>query len=272
MQIPGMAVVKSEVYDSLGIAMPGKGDEVLEAPSRQEQGGLEALLQGMGKGDARKRDEVAVAARAQQATDGLSRALPAWLEPIKKKLIEARKSGATLADLRKQMLEWHPNTQALADAFADNVEAGLRGESAAETLTAQCNQHEHDEGCDRGKRASVRSSFKKLNEVATISDLKEYGIDKVYVDKNILGKIISRMRVTSDNAIAKLNAIFQKPNVMSAVYQENGIKRINFYKAFNGRVRYAVVDLDGKHKGKITTYIPRATPTHLKQKGLSDIP
>lgn len=83
MQIPGMSVVKSEVYDSLGISMPGKGDEVLEAPHQQEQGGLEAMLQGMGKGDTRKRDEVAVAARAGNV-DGLTRALSAWLEPIKK--------------------------------------------------------------------------------------------------------------------------------------------------------------------------------------------
>ena len=270
-------MAKSDVYESLGIAMPNEGDDVLEAPGheRREQGGLEAMLQGLGKArgkdDTRKRDEVAVAARAGNV-DGLTRALPAWLEPIKKKLIEARKAGATLEDLRKQMLEWHPNTQALAGAFAENVEAGLRGESADETVTAQCNQYKHDEGCDKENRGSVRSSFKKLNEVAAVSDLKEYGIDKVYVDKNILGKSISRMRVTSDNAIAKLTAIFQKPYAISGVYKENGIKRINFYKSFNGKVRYVVFDLNGKHKGKITTYIPRATPTHLKQKGLSDIP
>lgn len=82
-----------------------------------------------------------MAARAGNV-DGLTRALPAWLEPIKKKLIEARKAGATLEELRKQMLEWHPNTQALAGAFAENVEAGLRGESADETVKAQCNVEE----------------------------------------------------------------------------------------------------------------------------------
>ena len=147
MQIPGIAVVKSDVYDSLGIAMPTEDDEVLEAPSHEQgaQGGVEAMLQGLGKGrgkdDTSKRDEVAVAARAGNV-DGLTRALPAWLEPIKKKLIEARKAGATLEELREQMLEWHPNTQALAGAFAENVEAGLRGESADETVTAQCNVEE----------------------------------------------------------------------------------------------------------------------------------
>lgn len=154
-----MAVAKSDVYESLGIAMPNEGDDVLEAPGHEQdtQGGLEAMLQGMskarGKDDTRKRDEVAVAARSGNA-DGLTRALPAWLEPIKKKLIEARKAGATLEELREQMLEWHPNTQALAGAFADNVEAGLRGDSADETVTAQGNQYKHDEGCDKGNRAS----------------------------------------------------------------------------------------------------------------------
>lgn len=43
------------------------------------------------------------------------------------------------------MLEWHPNTQALAGAFAENVEAGLRGESADETVTAQCNVEQKDQ-------------------------------------------------------------------------------------------------------------------------------
>jgi hypothetical protein len=149
LQIPGMSVVKTELYDSLGIAMPGEGDEVLEAPTQQDNG-LAGLLQGAGIGKEEKpeRDEVALAARAStRKVDGLTRALPAWREPIKKKLIEARKAGATLAELREQMLEWHPNTQALADAFAENVEAGLRGEQSEE-IEAQCNQHEHDAGCD----------------------------------------------------------------------------------------------------------------------------
>lgn len=130
LQIPGMAVVKTELYDSLGIAMPGEGDEVLEAPTRQDNG-LAGLLQGagMGKEEKPERDDVALAARAStRKVDGLTRALPAWLDPIKKKLIAARKSGATLEQLREQMLEWHPNTQALADAFAENVESGLRGD------------------------------------------------------------------------------------------------------------------------------------------------
>ena len=151
LQIPGMSVVKSDVYDSLGIAMPSDGDDVLETPTQQDNG-LAGLLQGagMGKEEKPERDEVALAARAStRKVDGLTRALPAWLEPIKKKLIEARKAGATLAELREQMLEWHPNTQALADALAENVEAGLRGGEDEEKVEAQCNGFKHDDDCDK---------------------------------------------------------------------------------------------------------------------------
>ena len=47
------------------------------------------------------------------------------------------------------MLEWHPNTQALADAFAENVEAGLRGDDEEEVDAAKrCNQYVHF--CNKG--------------------------------------------------------------------------------------------------------------------------
>ena len=170
LQIPGMAVVKSEVYESLGIAMPTNDDEVLEAPNAQEQG-MEGMLQqlmGGGKEEQKPsegaaqekaqkpekpehKDEVALASRpkSQHKLDGLTRALPEWLAPIKKKLIEARKAGASFDELRKQMAEWRLNTNALATAFAENVEAGLRGEEAMEEVEAKkCNQFRHY--CNKG--------------------------------------------------------------------------------------------------------------------------
>lgn len=146
MAIPGMSVVKSEVYDSLGIAMPSDDDEVLEAPSQQD-GGLAGMLQGFGQEQPAGSDEVALAARSRSKQDLLPAAMQAWLAPIKKKLIEARKAGASFEELREQMLKWRPDTDALAGAFAENVEAGLRGEQN-EKIEAQCNQHEHDEGCN----------------------------------------------------------------------------------------------------------------------------
>lgn len=167
LQIPGMSVVKSEVYDSLGIAMPGDDDEVLEAPSQQENG-LAGLMRKIDRRDEHK-DDVAIAARAKPE-DSLPRSLAAWLEPVKKKLIEARKAGVPLDVLRERMLKWRPATEALAAAFADNVAAGLRGEgSGDEVLEAsagtdevidakQCNQFVHY--CNKGttKESKTKNS------------------------------------------------------------------------------------------------------------------
>lgn len=140
LQIPGISVVKSEVYDSLGIAMPTEDDEVLSTPD-QQQNDLAGLMQQLGGGEEQPtkqkpksyepkkedKEELAVAARTR-STNKLTQALPAWLAPIKKKLMEARSAGATFDELRSQMLTWRADTDALAAAFAENVEAGLRGE------------------------------------------------------------------------------------------------------------------------------------------------
>ena len=276
LQIPGMAVVKSEVYDSLGIAMPTDDDEVLSTPTQQENG-LAGLMQQLGAEEEekqqkkeQKKDEVALASRTRNV-DGLTRALPAWLAPIKKKLIAARKEGATFDELRKQMAEWRLNTDALAAAFAENVEAGLRGEEEDEELEAKkCNQHRHY--CKKANIGAVRSSFVDMNEVASINDLAQYGISKIYVDKNIIGKLTSKMRVKSKNVISKLKAVLTPPYVKSSPYTEKGVTRVNFYKTINGNVQYIVVDLSGKNKGKVTTFITKATATHLQKNGLTNVP
>jgi hypothetical protein len=162
MAIPGMSVVKSEVYDSLGIAMPSDDDEVLEAPSPQD-GGLAGMLQGFGQQEPKSKDEVALAARSRSKQDLLPAAMQAWLAPIKKKLIEARKAGASFEELREQMLKWRPDTDALADAFAENVEAGLRGEDIEERINARnpwgCNK-EHKPGCPKSKGTTREPKIK----------------------------------------------------------------------------------------------------------------
>lgn len=149
MQIPGMAVVKSEVYDSLGIAMPGDDDEVLEAPGGAEQG-LAALLGGGGddtppKGGRKpkkeevsedSKDEVALAAKARP-TDPLRRALPEWVKPIREKILQARRDGASFEELQRMLREARPDTKALAAAFAENVEEGLRGDAEEEVEAAK---------------------------------------------------------------------------------------------------------------------------------------
>lgn len=46
------------------------------------------------------------------------------------------------------------------------------------------------------------------------------------------------------------------------------VTRVNIYKKHPTRVSYIVVDLDGPKKGGITTYIPKATATHIKETGI----
>ena len=69
------------------------------------------------------------------------------------------------------MLEWHPNTQALAGAFAENVEAGLRGESADETVTSQCNVEQKDqqtiEDVEAAEGKKLCSLFGGIGEMKT---------------------------------------------------------------------------------------------------------
>ncbi len=58
-----------------------------------------------------------------------------WLSPIKEKFLEARKNGASMAELQRMILTLHPRTKALAEAFAKNILAGLKGEEG-EAVTA----------------------------------------------------------------------------------------------------------------------------------------
>ena len=134
LQIPGMQVIKSDIYDSLGIAMPAEGDEVLQAPT-QEQNALQAALQGQQKAepDKGRKDEVALAARAQEEEP---KGIEGWLAPLKKKLLEAKKTGASFEQLKQMMLEARLNTHALAGAMADNIRKGFYGDEGEEELEA----------------------------------------------------------------------------------------------------------------------------------------
>ena len=151
-----------------------------------------------------------------------------------KKLIEARKAGATLAELREQMLEWHPNTQALADALAENVEAGLRGDSEEKVEASAgktdsedagheigCNQYEDKPGCIQSSNTK-KNKPKKSNKVGDVDKkaifevgsfpwLQDLGIKDgfVSVDGNIVREGIPRGRWTANNAARKINESLQ---------------------------------------------------------------
>ncbi len=138
LQIPGMQVVKSDIYESLGIAMPAQGDEVLSTPAPQENA-LEKAMQGFGQGkqdvepDKGRKDETALAARAKE---GEPKGIAGWLAPLKKKLLEAKKNGAGFDQLKQMMLEARLNTHALAGAMSDNIRKGFYGDEDEEELEA----------------------------------------------------------------------------------------------------------------------------------------
>jgi phage gp29-like protein len=217
MQIPGMAVVKSEVYDSLGIAMPGDDDEVLEAPGGVEQG-LAALLGGGGddtppKGGRKpkkeevsedSKDEVALAAKARP-TDPLRRALPEWVKPIREKILQARRDGASFEELQRMLREARPDTRALAAAFAENVEAGLRGDAEEVEAAAGTDDDRRDtpiemsdgtkcytEDCERHKEENKTVSDDEVIEINFTFKQKEHWKKEfiAFYEKELAGKEI----------------------------------------------------------------------------------
>lgn len=138
LQIPGMKVKKSEVYDSLGVSAPEEGEEVFEAQAAHgaPMGGMEGM-QPEEVPQAQEGGEEAVQT-AKRKVDPAQE----WLEPLKKKLREARENGASLAELRESVRKWRPNTAALAGAFANNIERGLLGSETAKAANPfGCNQY-----------------------------------------------------------------------------------------------------------------------------------
>ena len=129
LQIPGMQVIKSDIYESLGIAMPAEGDEVLSTPAQQENA-LEKAMQGFTPDKGRK-DETALAARTKEDEP---KGIEGWLAPLKKKLIEAKKNGASFDQLKQMMLEAQLNTRALADSMSDNIRKGFYVDEDEEEL------------------------------------------------------------------------------------------------------------------------------------------
>lgn len=219
LQIPGISVVKSEVYDSLGIAMPTEEDEVLSTPD-QQQNDLAGLMQQLGGGDEQNqkqktnsyepkkedKEELAVAARTR-STNKLTQALPAWLAPIKKKLMEARSAGATFDELRSQMLTWRADTDALAAAFAENVEAGLRGEEEEEELEAKkCNQFKHY--CNKG---TTREHKIKKNT-------KTYQVDQDASFYKQITQLVDALRKAKEDGV-RLEDVINRPEFGGLILQ-----------------------------------------------------
>ncbi len=181
LEIKGMKLKKSEVYEFTGFAQPAEGDDVFEAASEgADMAGLAGL---MGKGkpqddtdpddDPNKPKKKASKSESEDAepvsaakTDAPTDPAQEWLAPIKQKFLEARKAGASMADMRKILLTMHPDTQALAKAFANNILAGFAGESEEVDAANPYGCNQYGEGWrmpHNGRASKVGAPVKKTD-------------------------------------------------------------------------------------------------------------
>lgn len=296
LQIPGMSVIKSDIYDSLGIAMPTEGDEVLSTPAPQENA-LEKAMQGFTPDKSRK-DETALAARTKEDEP---QGIEGWLAPLKKKLFEAKKTGASFEQLKQMMLEARLNTHALAGAMADNIRKGFYGDEDEEELKAEknepkheigCNQHECQPGCIVGNKGQIDNKqgvpgliaddkSNSIVEIKNVPELEQFGIPKgnVKMKKKLAGKFLVKGRVSNKKkVISVLRRILTKPFKVSGVYQEKDKQgkthdRIDIYKEVNGRTMQITLEASGDYAGGVVTFIRNLSANRIaeKTKGLSTI-
>ena len=316
--IPGMRVKQSEVYESLGVAAPGEGDEVFGGTKDEGRG---TKLNG-GAGDVRSAEGKAAGPSSPDArtASGYAEATPlrssgesvqgakvkeekkqdaaqVWLEPLRRELQEARKKGSTLADIRAGLAKWRPDTHALADVFAANAEQGFFGvqeEQLSDDVAAAnpygCNQYgegwakaHNGLGSRPGKRQKktvgdkIREAFPdERTKITTVPELEDLGVEEgiVYVDRRVAKKLMGgRQRVKAKNLKKKIEMVLTPPYQVGEPYTDETSKnrknkRVNVYKQVNGKTSYVTIELNGKEKGGIVTFVKDASETHLKQKGI----
>ena len=236
MEVPGMEVKKSEAYEYLALSQPAEGDEVLKKEDPMA-GGMPGMTGGMmpppgGGGDEgapqppagapetkrpgipAKTDEVTSA----RAADGAKKAAPAvaWLAPIKKKLAEARSSGASLSELKEQIRAWRPNTTALATAMAENIAAGFQGRANGnvDEISAEnpygCNQHAHswvspcpyDSGSGAGS-GGTKDAMKKAGGAENVNPEPDTEEEKKKAAEEAAKKAENELQEYAEKAIAE---------------------------------------------------------------------
>lgn len=300
LQIPGMQVIKSDIYDSLGIAMPAEGDEVLSTPAPQENA-LEKAMQGFTPDKSRK-DETALAARTKEDEP---KGIEGWLAPLKKKLLEAKKTGASFEQLKQMMLEARLNTHALAGAMADNIRKGFYGDEDEEELEAAknepkhergCNQHECQPGCtvgnkgqidnkqgvpgliadDKNKRTRASRQVGKIDKkkVYTIGKypfLEKFGIKNgaVIIDGKGIRKGVINKRWTVNNAQSKIDESLQNRQFVKQEANKNHptkqVLLIFSETNKNGKVRYNKIVIDIE-TGRVESMHDIGKSAYLKEK------
>ena len=120
--------------------------------------------------------DVATTSRAEAPTDPAQE----WLAPIKAKFLEARKAGASMADLKQMLLTMHPDTKALAKAFANNILAGFAGESEEVDAANPYGCNQYGEGWVRPHNGM--QTMRRRKDATPAPDTSE--IDKIKIDDN----------------------------------------------------------------------------------------
>jgi phage gp29-like protein len=190
LEIKGMKLKKSEVYEFTGFSQPADDDEVFEAAAEQPQhGGFgapfgqepppggEGPQKGQQEPEESKDEEPVSAAKAEVRTDPAQ----SWLAPLKKELLAARRDGASLADLRKRLVSMRPDTKALARAFANNILAGLsdEGEEVEAANPYGCNQYGEGWASEHnGKRSEPGKPMKKGDPTPATKKAEEDAVKK----------------------------------------------------------------------------------------------
>lgn len=247
LEIQGMKLKKSEVYEFTGFAQPADGDDVFESANvGGDMGGLAGLL-GKGKPEpdndpdkpkkkAPKQEsedvEPVSAAKADAPTDPAQE----WLAPIKQKFLAARKNGASMADLKKLLLSMHPNTKALAKAFANNILAGFAGES--EEVDAAnpygCNQYgEGWKAPHNGRASKVGAPVKKTDPTEEERRQKEEEERKAREEKKAKEKHPIGQATTREEAIEHTRSLLPEDRRKKAEVHFDASITLHQINAFN---------------------------------------
>lgn len=132
--------------------------------------------------------------------------------------------------------------------------SGCEGEQSEE-IEAQCNQYEHDAGCDKGGIPKIEESTamcetnlenlpSSMEEVTTIPELEQHGVPngRVFIRKKLKGKFPIKGRMKNKKkAIRRFIGVLTPPFDVSKPYNETNDKgethrRIDVIKDIKGKL------------------------------------
>lgn len=144
------------------------------------------------------------------------------------------------------MAGWRLNTDALAAAFAENVETGLRGEAKDEELAAKkkhpgCNQNEHKPGCPNGANDTKDFSLVEKNLLKKEENKLAYKKYAAAIDEQK-----SKSKTKKSNKIGKVNK--------KAIFYVGPFPELELLGVKNGEVKVdGVIIREGMTRGRWTS-------------------